>query len=110
MTKVFLETRQNEQGEQVTDRLSMEVRHYNGLYRLCVTKETIERGFVQIIVFAKGNFNYTITQGRKSQKKLDTLNQIIEDNKETLNSLWLEDKFQDMCQLVHEQAVLKKVA
>ena len=65
---------------------------------------------MQFLVFAKGNFNYTITQGRKSQKKLDTLNKIIEDNKETLNSLWLEDKFQDMCKLVHEQAVLKKVA
>ena len=110
MTKVLLETRQNEQGEQVTDRLSMEVKHYNGLYRFTVVKETVERGFVQFFVFAKGNFNYTITQGRKSQKKLDTFNQIVEDNKETLNSLWLEDKFQDMCQLVHEQAVLKKVA
>ena len=110
MTKVLLGTRQNEQGEQVTDRLSMEVSHYNGLYRLCVTKETVERGFVQFLVFARGNFNYTITTGRKSQKKLDTLNQIIEDNKDKLNSLWLEDKFQDMCQLVHEQAVLKKVA
>ena len=110
MTKVLLGTRQNEQGEQVTDRLSMEVSHYNGLYRLTVTKETVERGFVQFLLFAKGNFNYTITTGRKSQKKLDTLNQIIEDNKDKLNSLWLEDKFQDMCQLVHEQAVLKKVA
>ena len=110
MTKVLLGTRQNEQGEQVTDRLSMEVSHYNGLYRLCVTKETVERGFVSFLIFARGNFNYTITQGRKSQKKLDTLNQIIEDNKDTLNSLWLEDKFQDMCKLVHEQAVLKKVA
>ena len=110
MTKVLLGTRQNEQGEQVTDRLSMEVSHYNGLYRLCVVKETVERGFVQFLIFARGNFNYTITTGRKSQKKLDTLNQIIEDNKDKLNSLWLEDKFQDMCQLVHEQAVLKKVA
>ena len=110
MTKVLLGTRQNEQGEQVTDRLSMEVSHYNGLYRLCVTKETVERGFVQFLIFARGNFNYTITTGRKSQKKLDTLNQIIEDNKDKLNSLWLEDKFQDMCQLVHEQAVIKKVA
>ena len=110
MTKVLLGTRQNEQGEQVTDRLSMEVSHYNGLYRLCVTKETVERGFVQFLIFAKGNFNYTITKGRKSQKKLDTLNQIIEDNKDKLNSLWLEDKFQDMCQLVQEQATLLKVA
>ena len=110
MTKVLVEARQKEQGEQVTDRASMEVKHYNGFYRLCVTKETVERGFVQFLVFAKGNFNYTITQGRKSQKKLDTLNKIIEDNKEELNSLWLADKFQDMCQLVHEQAVLKKVA
>ena len=110
MTKVLLETRQNEQGEQVTDRLSMEVKHYNGLYRLCVTKETVERGFVQFLVFAKGNFNYTITQGRKSQKKRDTLNKIIEDNKEELNNLWLADKYQDMCQLVHTKAVQQKVA
>jgi hypothetical protein len=65
---------------------------------------------VQFLVFANGNFNYTVTSGRKSQKKLDTLNQIIEDNKDKLTSLWLEDKYQDMCQLVHEQATLKKVA
>lgn len=109
MTEVLLETRQNEKGEQVTDRLSMEVKHYNGLYKLCVTKETVERGFVQFLFFARGNFNYTITQGRKSQKKLDTLNKIIEDNKEELNNLWLSDKYQDMCQLVREQAILKKV-
>lgn len=64
---------------------------------------------MQFLVFAKGNFSYTITQGRKSQKKLDTLNKIIEDNKEELNNLWLADKYQDMCQLVHEQAILKKV-
>ena len=110
MTKVLLGTRQNEQNEQVTDRLSMEVSHYNGLYRLCVKKETVERGFVQFLVFARGNFNYTVTSGRKSQKKLNTLNQIIEDNKDTLLNLWLEDKFQDMCQLVQEQATLLKVA
>ena len=48
MTKVLLETRQNEQGEQVTDRLSMEVKHYNGLYRLCVKKETVERKWLII--------------------------------------------------------------
>lgn len=110
MTKVLLGTRQNESNEQVTDRLSLEVKHYNGLYRLSVIKETVERGFVQFLVFARGNFNYTITQGRKSQKKLDTLNQIIEDNKDTLTNLWLEDKFQDMCQLVQEQAIQRKVA
>lgn len=110
MTKVLLGTRQNEQGEQVTDRLSMEVKHYNGLYRLCVVKETVERGFVEFLVFARGNFNYTITTGRKSQKKLNTLEKIVEDNKDTLLNLWLEDKFQDMCQLVHEQATLLKVA
>lgn len=110
MTKLLLGTRQNEQGEQVTDRLSIEVKHYNGLYRLCVIKETVERGFVEFLMFARGNFNYTITTGRKSQKKLDTLEKIVEDNKDTLLNLWLEDKFQDMCQLVQEQATLLKVA
>ena len=110
MTKVLLGTRQNENNEQVTDRLSMEVKHYNGLYRLCVIKETVERGFVQFLVFARGNFNYTITQGRKSQKKLDILNQIIEDNKDELTSLWLEDKYKDMCELVSIKAIQKKVA
>ena len=61
-------------------------------------------------MIAKSNFNYTITQGRKSQKKQDTLNKIIEDNKEELNNLWLADKYQDMCQLVHIKAVQQKVA
>ena len=110
MTKVLLETRQNEQGEQVTDRLSMEVRHYNGLYRLCVTKETVERGFVQFLVFAKGNFNYTVTTGRKSQKKLNTLNTILETHKEKLTELWKAEKYQDMCRLVQDMAILEKVA
>ena len=95
--------------EKVTN-LVIKPMHSNGVYKVHVRKEVVERNFSTWMPFENGNFNVTIGQGRKSQKKLDTLNQIIEDNKETLNSLWLEDKFQDMCQLVHEQAVLKKVA
>lgn len=110
MTKLLLGTRQNEQGEQVTDRLSIEVKHYNGLYRLCVIKETVERGFVQFLMFADGNFNYTITQGRKSQKKLDILNQIIEDNKDELTKLWLDGQYKSICELVSIKAIQKKVA
>lgn len=110
MTKVLLETRQNENNEQVTDRLSIEVKHYNGLYRLCVIKETVERGFVQFLMFADGNFNYTITQGRKSQKKLDILNQIIEDNKDELTKLWLDGQYKSICELVSIKAIQKKVA
>lgn len=110
MSKVFLNEFVNESNEQVTERLSLEVRHYNGLYRFNVTKESVERGFVSFLLFAEGNFNYTITQGRKSQKKLDTLNQIIEANKDELTTLWKNKEYKSMCDLVHNEAVAKKLA
>ena len=110
MTELLLGTRVNEYNEQVTDELSIEVKHLNGSYKMVVKKQTVERNCVSFLLFARGNFNYTITSGRKSQKKLDTLNQIVEDNKDELLQLWLEDKFQDMCQLMAVQAIQRKVA
>ena len=109
MSKVLLNQFLNDSNEQVTERLSLEVKHYDGLYRLNVVKESVERGFVSFLLFAEGNFNYTITQGRKSQKKLDKLNQIIEANKDELTTLWKNKEYKSMCNLVHNEVVTQKL-
>lgn len=115
MTKVLLtEKRVNKDNNLTYEQLNMKVVHINGLYRFSVSKETIteENGFIstQFIPFAGGNFNYTITSGRKSQKKLDTLNQIIEDNQKKLVDFWKNAQYQAMCGFLKDIAVLKKIA
>lgn len=115
MTKVLLtEKRVNENNNLTYEQLSMKAMHINGLYRFSVSKETIteENGFIctQFIPFAGGNFNYTVASGRKSQKKLDILNQIIEENQEKLTELWKNEQYQTMCSLLKDIAVLKKIA
>lgn len=115
MTKVLLtEKRADENNNLTYEQLNMKVIHINGLYRFSVSKETIteENGFIctQFIPFAGGNFNYTITSGRKSQKKLDTLNQIIEDNQNKLVDFWENAQYQAMCGFLKDIAVLKKIA
>ena len=47
---------------------------------------------------------------RKSQKKLNILNNILEAHQEKLTELWKAEKYQDMCRLVSDIAVLEKVA
>ena len=80
MTRI--ELRQLEEGK--TELLVMEVKHINGVYRLTVNRKTIStrNGFIceEWIPFQDGNFNFTVTTGRKSQKKLDTLKKIINKN------------------------------
>lgn len=86
------------------DRLNMEVKHMNGYYSFIVRKETVENqnGWqsVQFTVFADGNFRYTLTTGRKSQKKLDKFNGIVEEHKDELTELWHAGKYNDMCLLM----------
>ena len=110
MTRI--ELRQLEEGK--TELLVMEVKHINGVYRLTVNRKTIStrNGFIceEWIPFQDGNFNFTVTTGRKSQKKLDTLNKIIEDNKQELFNLWRNGKHNELCQTVLFKAQDLKVA
>lgn len=112
MTKVFLEERIEERlGEErvMVDRLSIEGRHWDGVYRVCVTKETIGDGFVTTIPFANGNFNIRLANGRKSQKKLDKLANYLEENKEVLADMWKAGKYQAMVNEISTDVIVKKI-
>ena len=114
MVEVALTEKRIIDGREEQEVLVLKVVHCNGLYRFSCNKETnrIEMGYTccEFIPLAKGNFNYTVTTGRKSQKKLNILNNILETHKEKLTELWKTEKYQDMCRLVSDIAVLEKVA
>lgn len=109
MTKVLL----NKVGNNKEEVLDLQVIHRLGSYVFTVSKKFIEYkdncSITTIIPFASGNFNYKITKGRKSQKKLDLLNNIIEENKHTLLGLWTSAEYKAMCNLIqtHNQRVYK---
>ena len=98
-TEVLLETREDKQEK---DYLVMEIRHGNGTYKLTVTKETENEryGYAmrEFLLFAEGNFNATLSYGRKSQKKLDRYHAIVEENKEKYTELWKNGKYQEIYQ------------
>lgn len=114
MTEVALAEKRIMDGKEEQEVLVLKVVHYDGMYRFQCNKKTnrVENGYTccEFIPFAKGNFNYTVTTGRKSQKKLNTLNTIIEVHKEKLTELWKAEQYQDMCRLVQDMAILEKVA
>lgn len=114
MVEVALTEKRIIDGKEEQEVLVLKVVHYNGMYRFRCNKETnrVADGYTccEFIPFAKGNFNYTVTTGRKSQKKLNTLNTILETHKEKLTELWKAERYQDMCNLVSDMAVLEKIA
>lgn len=78
--------------------LVAEVVHRNGQYRLSVHKEfqkdygdgVIMRQFTP---FADGNFITTLFEGRKSSKKLEKLNNLLETNKKIITDFWTNGKY-----------------
>lgn len=100
MTKLLL----NKVDDSKEEVLELKVIHRLGSYILSVSKNFVEYKdnfeTTTVIPFASGNFNYTITKGRKSQKKLDLLNNIIEENKYTLLGLWTSAEYRSMCDLI----------
>ena len=104
MAQVLLEERNDLQEK---DYLVLKIRHSDGVYILTVTKETenTSRGYGirEFLLFAEGNFNATLSRGRKSQKKLDTYNRIVENNKEHYTELWKNGKYAD----IYQDVILK---
>ena len=104
MAEVLLSERKDAQEK---DYLVFKIRHNNGVYRLTVTKETEHTrngyGIREFLLFATGSFNATLSKGRKSQKKLDTYNRIVEDNKEHYTELWKNGKYSN----IYEDVILK---
>ena len=78
--------------------LVAEVVHRNGQYRLSVHKEyqkdygdgVIMREFTP---FADGNFTAKLFEGRKSSKKLEKLNSLLENNKKIITDFWTNGKY-----------------
>ena len=66
------------------------------VYKVHVRKETIEGNFSTWMPFDNGNFNVTIGQGRKSQKKLNTIENYINNNSNLLK-LILDKNIKGMC-------------
>ena len=87
-----------EEDEKVTN-LVIKPMHSNGVYKVHVRKETIEGNFSTWMPFDNGNFNVTIGQGRKSQKKLDTIENYINSNSNLLKDMWLNNKYSEMAQM-----------
>lgn len=113
MIKELLETREETNAlnevETATDYLVIKPSHYDGKYKIHVSKETHKGCFKEFLPFANGNFNYTAGAGRKSAKKLETIDNILNDNKDTLVTLWKENKYQDMVNLLAEEIRNKKL-
>lgn len=118
MAEVLLKefTPKNER-EDVKEVLTMEIKHYNGVYKLSVLKENIcrnnEMGYTsrQFTVFADGNFNTKLGVGRKSAKKLEMLENLVEENKEEMTNLWKDGQYQTLvnmfCQKVADSKIFK---
>lgn len=78
--------------------LVAEVVHRNGQYRLSVHKEyqkdygdgVIMREFTP---FADGNFTAKLFEGRKSSKKLEKLNNLLETNQKIITDFWVSGNY-----------------
>ena len=79
-----------EEDEKVTN-LVIKPMHSNGVYKVHVRKEVVERNFSTWMPF--------IGQGRKSQKKLDTIENYINNHSNLLKDMWLHNKYSEMAQM-----------
>lgn len=84
--------------------LAVEVDAYDKKYVFRVRQETLIKrdGYTirKFGCFQEGNFNFTLNYGRKSQKKLDTLNDFIKEKSNILLDMWKQGKHKDMCSLM----------
>ena len=96
----FEETNYAGETEKKQDVLVMEVSHNTPNYTLRVRKEThtLHNGYnmTEFMPFADGNFSYRVTQGRKSEKKLNILDSILNSNKETFVNLWKNGQYKTL--------------
>ena len=81
--------------------LVAEIVHRNGQYRLSVHKE-FEKDYGDGVImreftpFADGNFTTTLFEGRKSSKKLEKLNSLLETNKKIITDFWTNGKYSSL--------------
>lgn len=91
------------EGKNTKQELNLEVKYIQGKYMFMCTKEYTDkygRGFT----VEPCNFNYTLTEGRKSKKKLDTFNSIVDKNAGTLTAMWKQGHYSSMCTLIENNS------
>ena len=110
MSIIILNQKENE-----IEQLSIKVIHnsYHGRYELIVNKEfvTLYNNYstTRFIPFAEGNFKYIVTYGRISQKKLNNLNNLIEQSKNDILKLWNLKRYNTICQAFKQDAEIQKL-
>lgn len=116
MAEVLLKdwTAKNED-EDVKEVLCFEIRQSDGKYRLSVNKENVNYNKKhdytsrQFTLFADGNFSTTLGMGRKSAKKLETLNNLVEEMKDDMANLWKAGQYQTLVNKFCDRVKSKKV-
>lgn len=79
--------------------------HFSGKYIVNTMKYEVEGNCKKCTVFADGNFNTTIARGRKSQKKISTIEEYLQKNKAELRDLWAEGRYKDMADMFSKISV-----
>ena len=74
------------------------IKHINGRYVFFIHKEFEKdygNGLImrEFIPFADGNGKFTLFEGRKSSKKLEKLNSLLETNKKIITDFWTNGKY-----------------
>ena len=90
--------------KQLSDYLEITGKHYkeNQYYYVSIQKVTQDGISTSYMPFADGNFSVKVGNGRKSAKKLDTINNIISDNMPNLSKMWKEGKYTDLASKIKE--------
>ena len=101
--------------EHVTEVLKVEGKHKDGKYYVSVNKmEEVKKDgepftWNHWLPMAEGNFHFTVTTGRLSQKKLAKINEVLDDSIEELFNLWYDKCYQEIINQVVSKLVFGKV-
>lgn len=90
--------------KQVSDYLEITGNHYkeNQYYYVSVRKATKDGVCTSCEIFADGNFTVKVGNGRKSAKKLDTIESIISSNMPVLSKMWKEGEYTTLASKIKE--------
>ena len=90
--------------KQLSDYLEITGKHYKEYqyYYVSVQKVTKDGICTSYRVFEDGNFSVRIGNGRKSTKKLDTINNIISNNMPNLSKMWKGGEYTTLASKIKE--------
>lgn len=81
------------------------IKHINGRYVFFIHKE-FEKDYGNGVVmrefmpFADGNGKYTLFEGRKSTKKLEHFENLLNSNSSLITKMWLGGNYKELCSYI----------